>query len=90
MLSKARRLAVVSLPSKGIALIKNFAAPVGVGGRAKGNAPFDIGSERPPVCRVQVHTCELKRQYASAKMKVWNEAMYYFLSPDIYRKILLS
>src|SRR5436190_1428566 len=48
-------------------------ASIGTGGRLRPESPADFIGMRMP----------------SAKMTVWNEAMYYFhVAPDIYRKIL--
>jgi len=74
---------------QGISLVKNFMAPVGVGDLKK-TRRFDLGSESPPVLvECKSHTWTQGGNMPSAKMTVWNEAMYYFhVAPDIYRKIL--
>src|SRR5438309_612198 len=74
---------------QGIELTRNFAAPVGVGDQKKPRR-FDLGSEKPPVLvECKSHTWTQSGNMPSAKMTVWNEAMYYFhLAPDMYRKIL--
>jgi len=73
----------------GISLVKNFSVPVGVGGLKKAHR-FDLGSESPPVLvECKSHTWTLGGNMPSAKMTVWNEAMYYFhVAPEKYRKIL--
>jgi hypothetical protein len=74
---------------QGIALTRNFAAPVGVGEQKKMHR-FDLGSTTPPVLvECKSHTWTQGGNMPSAKMTVWNEAMYYFhLAPTTYRKIL--
>jgi hypothetical protein len=74
---------------QGIALTRNFAAPVGVGEQKKLHR-FDLGSEKPPVLvECKSHTWTQGGNMPSAKMTVWNETMYYFhLAPATYRKIL--
>jgi hypothetical protein len=62
--------------------------PVGVG-EAKKPHRFDLGSENPPVLvECKSHTWTQGGNMPSAKMTVWNEAIYYFqVAPDPYRKI---
>lgn len=74
---------------KGIILQKQFLIPVGVNEK-KINHAFDLGSKNPPLlveCKAHTRT---KGNYApSAKLSLWNEAMYYFnLAPKNFRKIL--
>ena len=73
---------------QGISLVKNFVAPVGVRDLKKMHR-FDLGNESPPVLvECKSHTWTQGGNMPSAKMTVWNEAMYYFqLAPNIYRKI---
>jgi hypothetical protein len=73
---------------QGISLVKNFSVPVGVG-EAKKLHRFDLGSENPPVLvECKSHTWTQGGNMPSAKMTVWNEAMYYFhVAPAFYRKI---
>lgn len=75
--------------AQGITLTKNFSVPVGVG-EAKKPHRFDIGSENPPVLvECKSHTWTQGGNMPSAKMTVWNEAMYYFhVAPPSFRKIL--
>lgn len=51
---------------------------------------FDLGSEDPPVLvECKRHTWTEGSNAPSAKMSVWNEAMYYFfLAPRSHRRIL--
>lgn len=74
---------------QGIELTRHFAAPVGVG-QLKKRHRFDLGSEKPPVLvECKSHTWTQGGNMPSAKMTVWNEAMYYFhLAPPTYRKVL--
>ncbi len=71
-----------------ISLVKNFTVPVGIG-EAKKPHRFDLGSEDPPVLvECKSHTWTQGGNMPSAKMTVWNEAMYYFYAaPAHYRKI---
>jgi hypothetical protein len=73
---------------QGISLVKNFSVPVGVGETKKMHR-FDLGSENPPVLvECKSHTWTSGGNMPSAKMTVWNEAMYYFhVAPSSYRKI---
>jgi hypothetical protein len=73
---------------QGIQLTKNFAAAVGVDAQKKMHR-FDLGSENPPVLvECKSHTWTQGGNMPSAKMTVWNEAMYYFhLAPSTYRKV---
>jgi hypothetical protein len=73
---------------QGITLTKNFSVPVGVG-ETKKPRRFDLGSENPPVLvECKSHTWTQGGNMPSAKMTVWNEAMYYFhVAPAAYRKI---
>ena len=51
---------------------------------------FDLGSETPSVVvECKSHTWTVGGNSPSAKMSVWNEAMYYFVAtPPHFRKIL--
>jgi hypothetical protein len=74
---------------QGVYLIQNFSVPVGVGTRKKEHR-FDLGSAAPPVLvECKSHTWTSGGNMPSAKMTVWNEAMYYFhVAPREYRKIM--
>ncbi|MDA9451081.1 hypothetical protein XI01_30895 [Bradyrhizobium sp. CCBAU 21360] len=74
--------------TQGIVLTKSFAVPVGISETKKLHR-FDLGSERPPVLvECKSHTWTQGGNMPSAKMTVWNEAMYYFhVAPSSYRKI---
>ncbi|WP_316171525.1 MULTISPECIES: hypothetical protein [unclassified Bradyrhizobium] len=73
---------------QGVVLTKNFAVPVGVGETKKSHR-FDLGSENLAVLvECKSHTWTQGGNMPSAKMTVWNEAMYYFhVAPASYRKI---
>ena len=77
------------LTVEGIRLLPNFSVPVGVGDQKKSHK-FDLGSAVPPVLvECKSHTWTQGGYTPSAKMTVWNEAMYYFhLAPNEYRKIM--
>lgn len=74
--------------TQGVALTKDFSVLVGVGETKKLHR-FDLGSENPPVLvECKSHTWTQGGNMPSAKMTVWNEAMYYFhVAPSSYRKI---
>lgn len=74
--------------TQGLDLHENHAVPVGVGQHKKAHS-FDLGSENPKVIvECKSHKWTSGNNVPSAKMTVWNEAMYYFaISPPDYRKI---
>jgi len=73
---------------RGIKLSRNFAVEVGVS--QKKRHCFDLGSVNPKVIvECKSHRWTAGANVPSAKMTVWNEAMYYFhLAPKGFRKIL--
>lgn len=73
---------------QGISLTRNFAVPVGLSSKKPRN--FDLGSAAEKILvECKSHRWTAGARVPSAKMTVWNEAMYYFfLAPDEYRKIL--
>ena len=73
---------------QGITLQKGFEIPVGLS--SKKARQFDLGSTNPPVLvECKSHTWTSGGNVPSAKITVWNEAMYYFfLAPREFRKIL--
>jgi hypothetical protein len=75
--------------NQGLQLQFNLALPVGVSTLVK-NRQFDLGSSNPPILvECKSHRWTTGKNVPSAKMTVWNEAMYYFhLAPPEYRKIL--
>ena len=75
--------------TKGISLSYNVRIPVGVG-RLKKNHAFDLGcKKRKIIVESKSHRWTENNKIPSAKLTVWNEAMYYFLlAPKEYRKIM--
>src|SRR5258708_36854318 len=73
--------------SQGMSLVRGFEVPVGVG-EMKKPRKFDWGSDAPPILiECKSHAWTVSGNTPSAKMTVWNEAMYYFyLAPETYRK----
>ena len=74
---------------EGLELQPNFPVLVGHGSRMKSHR-FDLGSEDPAVLiECKSHNWTVTGNMPSAKVTVWNEAMYYFhLAPEHYRKVL--
>ena len=74
---------------EGLRLQPNFPVHLGHAGRTKVHR-FDLGSEDPAVLvECKSHNWTVTGNMPSAKVTVWNEAMYYFhLAPSHYRKIL--
>lgn len=79
----------VFFEKEGISLLRNFSVSIGVS-TTKVIHKFDLGSEEPPaLVECKSHTWTRGNNIPSAKITVWNEAMYYFhISPSKYRKIL--
>lgn len=77
------------LASTGTRVRKKFSLEVGVE-EVKRPHNFDLGSDDPRVVvECKSHSWTEGGNAPSAKMAVWNEAMYYFsLVPDGYRKML--
>lgn len=72
-----------------IALARQFSVSVGVESSQK-NRSFDLGSDDPPILvECKSHRWTAGDNVPSAKMTVWNEAMFYFhLAPSHFRKVL--
>ena len=72
----------------GISLTRNFVVPVGIGSLKKDHR-FDLGARDPAtVVECKSHTWTQAGNTPSAKLTVWNEAMYYFhLAPREFRKV---
>ena len=70
-------------------LIPGLSVRVGIH-NAKKHHKFDLGSETPPILvECKSHTWTKTGNTPSAKITVWNVAMYYFhAAPAQYRKIL--
>ena len=66
----------------------DFTVPIGISSQKK-HHKFDLGSERPKlIVECKSHRWTKGNNVPSAKMTVWNEAMYYFATaPSGYRKI---
>ncbi|MCA9934893.1 MAG: hypothetical protein H6662_10970 [Ardenticatenaceae bacterium] len=73
----------------GISLDRNYAVRLGVNIKKK-NRQFDLGSDDPSILvECKSHRWTQGGNIPSAKMTVWNEAMYYFyLAPKRFRKVL--
>jgi hypothetical protein len=76
---------------QGLDLYPNQAVSVGASS-AKRSRIFDLGSDTPPVLvECKSHTWTRGGNAPSAKLSVWNEAMFYFMvAPPQYRKILVA
>lgn len=74
---------------QGIPLSSNFSVPVGVASEKK-NRQFDLGSGEPAILvECKSHRWTAGGNVPSAKITVWNEAMYFFhLAPARFRKVL--
>ena len=68
---------------------RDYVVPIGVGGTKKSHR-FDLGSaESGYLVECKSHTWTEGNKVPSAKMAVWNQAMYYFhIAPKRYRKVL--
>jgi hypothetical protein len=75
--------------AEGLELQAGFAVPIGVASLKKAHS-FDLGFEAPPIIvECKSHNWTETGNMPSAKMTVWNEAMYYFqLAPSSFRKVL--
>jgi hypothetical protein len=76
---------------QGLSLARGFSVSVGAGIIKKARK-FDFGSDHPAVLvECKSHSWTSGGNVPSAKITVWNEAMYYFLiAPAKYRKILFA
>ena len=74
---------------QGILLGSNYSVSVGVADEKK-KRRFDLGSGEPPILvECKSHRWTTGGNVPSAKITVWNEAMYYFhLAPPRFRKVL--
>ena len=82
------RVALEFSATQGIQLARNF--PIELGLTTRKLHSFDLGSSQPKILvECKSHRWTTGARVPSAKMTVWNEAMYYFhLAPSNYRKIL--
>jgi hypothetical protein len=74
---------------EGFELTPNFVIDLGVGNLKKPHS-FDIGSANPAILvECKSHRWTIGDVVPSAKLAVWNEAMYFFhLAPQHFRKVL--
>ena len=74
---------------QGIELVRNYRLEIGVNENKKIHV-FDLGDETSKVIvECKSHRWTMTEKTPSAKMTVWNEAMFYFyIAPKEYRKIL--
>lgn len=70
-------------------LKRNLSVPLGIADLKKEHA-FDLGSHEPPIIvECKSHNWTETGNMPSAKVTVWNEAMYFFhLAPAHFRKVL--
>lgn len=75
--------------NQGFDLGRSYILPLGVSGKNK-NHHFDLGTGEPPlIVECKSHRWTTGGKVPSAKITVWNEAMYYFyLAPSRFRKVL--
>jgi hypothetical protein len=75
---------------EGLQLKPAFSVSLGVPGTPTKRHRFDLGSEDPALLvECKSHNWTVTGNMPSAKVTVWNEAMYYFhLAPKHFRKIL--
>jgi hypothetical protein len=82
------RVALEFFAKQGIVLSRNFRVELGL--RRKKIHCFDLGAARERIIvECKSHRWTAGARVPSAKMTVWNEALYYFhLAPADFRKIL--
>lgn len=83
------RDAHIFLSSIGINLITDVKVPIGINIKTKSHT-FDLGClHNNIIVECKSHTWTSSGNIPSAKLTVWNEAMYYFLAaPKGFRKIM--
>lgn len=76
--------------TQSLTLQENFSVPVGISATKK-NHCFDLGcADQKVIVECKSHRWTVGGNVPSAKLTVWNEAMYYFLAaPDDYRKLFV-
>ena len=86
--SDFERVALEFFGRQGVNLTRNFAVEVGL--QRKKKHCFDLGSPDPRmIVECKSHRWTSGANVPSAKLTVWNEAMYYFhLAPRDFRKVL--
>ena len=78
------------LSEKKINLEKQLPIEIGVPNREKKEHKFDLGNEKI-IIECKSHKWTKCRNTPSAKMTVWNEAMYFFhLAPKKYKKYFVT
>ena len=87
--SEFERITIDALARVGISVESDFSVDVGVSDIKKTHK-FDLGTDSPPtLIECKSHRWTAGSNIPSAKMTVWNEAMYYFACvPAGYRRIL--
>jgi len=82
-------IACAFFAGRGIALERNHQVMLGTGAEKKGHS-FDLGCDvQKIIVECKSHRWTATSNVPSAKLTVWNEAMYYFtLAPASYRKIM--
>jgi hypothetical protein len=75
---------------QGVELVRKHVVPIGIGGAKKPHA-FDLGCPTKKwLVECKSHRWTAGHNIPSAKLTVWNEAMYYFhAAPPEYRKVLV-
>lgn len=83
------RLASLFFLNQGIVLEPNHKELIGIGEKKKFHS-FDLGSRTEKIIvECKSHRWTIGSKVPSAKLTVWNEAMFYFhLAPKEYRKIM--
>ena len=83
------RTAQAYFKSQNIELERPFSITIGAASISKRHK-YDLGSNNPPILvECKAHTWTAGGNAPSAKMSVWNEAMYYFhIAPPRFRCVL--
>ena len=83
-------LAISIFENSNINVSRDYPLDIGIAGRKKKHV-FDLGAKEPPIIvECKSHKWTSSGNMPSAKMTVWNEAMYYFqCAPKTYRKIFV-
>lgn len=86
--SEFENLAMRVLTEQGIIVERNFSLKIGIDEIRKVHK-FDLGTESPPtLVECKSHRWTAGGNVPSAKLTVWNEAMYFFaVAPKQYRKV---
>ncbi len=79
--------ASTALKSAGVFVPASLSLAIGVG-RTKKSHTFDLGSQTPPIIvECKSHRWTAGQNVPSAKLTVWNEAMFYFsIAPPEFRR----